>query len=145
MIYVSKPLLTSYYGVGLIEEFFHKRSLVLDIDDWQMGFQKYERDRSGNHRDEGVFIASDPNVKKLDRQIEVEIVDILPTILYLSNLPIPRYVDGTVITSIVKEAFQDENPVEYTDAYRLLAPRSTDLSEEERAMIEEHLRALGYF
>jgi hypothetical protein len=62
----------------------------------------------------------------------VEIVDILPTILYLSNLPIPRYVDGTVITSIMKETFQDENPVEYTNAYRLLAPRSTDLSEGER-------------
>ena len=39
VIYASKPLLTSY-GVGLTEKFFHQKPLVLDIDDWQMGFQK---------------------------------------------------------------------------------------------------------
>lgn len=106
---------------------------------------QYGRDKSGDHRDEGIFIASGPNVKKLERQIEVEMVDIMPTILYLNSLPIPRYVDGTVITSIVQKTFQDENPVEYTDAYGLLNLRSTDgFSVEERAMLEEHLRALGY-
>jgi len=39
VLYASKPLLTSY-GAGLLEKFSHKRPLVLDIDDWQMGFQK---------------------------------------------------------------------------------------------------------
>jgi len=39
LIYASKPLLTSY-GVGLLEKRFGRRPLVLDIDDWQMGFQK---------------------------------------------------------------------------------------------------------
>ena len=39
VIYASKPLLTSY-GVGLIEKFFYQKPLILDIDDWQMGFQK---------------------------------------------------------------------------------------------------------
>jgi len=39
VIYASKPLLTSY-GVGLTEKFFHQKPLVVDIDDWQMGFQK---------------------------------------------------------------------------------------------------------
>jgi len=39
VIYASKPLLTSY-GASLLEKFFGRRPLVLDIDDWQMGFQK---------------------------------------------------------------------------------------------------------
>jgi len=39
VLYASKPLLTSY-GAALLEKFSRKRPLVLDIDDWQMGFQK---------------------------------------------------------------------------------------------------------
>lgn len=39
VVYASKPLITSY-GVGLLDRFFHKRPLVLDIDDWQMGLQR---------------------------------------------------------------------------------------------------------
>jgi glycosyltransferase involved in cell wall biosynthesis len=38
-IYVSKPLLTSF-GVGLIKQFSGRRPLILDIDDWQLGFRK---------------------------------------------------------------------------------------------------------
>ena len=39
VIYASKPLLTSF-GVGLILKLFKKKPLVLDIDDWQVGFHK---------------------------------------------------------------------------------------------------------
>jgi glycosyltransferase involved in cell wall biosynthesis len=39
VIYVSKPLFTSF-GIGLIKKFTGKQPLILDIDDWQMGFIK---------------------------------------------------------------------------------------------------------
>jgi glycosyltransferase involved in cell wall biosynthesis len=39
ILYASKPLLTSY-GAVLLGQFSDKRPLVLDIDDWQMGFEK---------------------------------------------------------------------------------------------------------
>lgn len=39
VIYINKPLLVNY-GAGLLEKRFNKKPLVLDIDDWQMGFQK---------------------------------------------------------------------------------------------------------
>jgi glycosyltransferase involved in cell wall biosynthesis len=39
VIYASKPLFTSF-GVGLIKKASKKRPLILDIDDWQMGFIK---------------------------------------------------------------------------------------------------------
>jgi len=39
IIYVSKPLFTSF-GIGLIKKIFSRKPLILDIDDWQMGFIK---------------------------------------------------------------------------------------------------------
>ena len=39
VIYASKPLFTSF-GVGLFKKLFDSKPLVLDIDDWQMGFMK---------------------------------------------------------------------------------------------------------
>jgi glycosyltransferase involved in cell wall biosynthesis len=39
VIYVSKPLFTSY-GIGLLKKFAYRLPLILDIDDWQMGFIK---------------------------------------------------------------------------------------------------------
>lgn len=39
VIYASKPLFTSF-GIGLLKKFFKKKPLLLDIDDWQLGFRK---------------------------------------------------------------------------------------------------------
>ncbi|MCX5804132.1 MAG: glycosyltransferase family 4 protein [Proteobacteria bacterium] len=39
IIYASKPLFTSF-GVGLFKKVFNSKPLILDIDDWQMGFIK---------------------------------------------------------------------------------------------------------
>ena len=39
VIYASKPLFTSF-GVGLLKKMFDSKPLILDIDDWQMGFMK---------------------------------------------------------------------------------------------------------
>lgn len=39
IIYASKPLFTSF-GIGLIKKFFTKKPLILDIDDWERGFNK---------------------------------------------------------------------------------------------------------
>jgi len=39
LIFASKPLYTSF-GVGLIAKKHHKVPLILDVDDWQMGFLK---------------------------------------------------------------------------------------------------------
>jgi len=39
IIYASKPLSTSF-GLGLIKKIFNRKPLILDIDDWQMGFIK---------------------------------------------------------------------------------------------------------
>jgi len=38
-VYASKPLLTSF-GLGLLKKLREHVPLVLDIDDWEMGFVK---------------------------------------------------------------------------------------------------------
>jgi glycosyltransferase involved in cell wall biosynthesis len=44
VVYASKPLFTSF-GIGLLKKLNSKKPLILDIDDWQMGFikEKYRR------------------------------------------------------------------------------------------------------
>ena len=44
IIYASKPLFSSF-GIGLLKKVFKKKPLILDIDDWQMGFvrENYSR------------------------------------------------------------------------------------------------------
>lgn len=39
VIYASKPLFTSF-GVGLTKKLSNSKPLILDIDDWEMGFKK---------------------------------------------------------------------------------------------------------
>ena len=39
VIYASKPLFSSF-GIGLLKKALKKKPLILDIDDWQMGFIK---------------------------------------------------------------------------------------------------------
>lgn len=39
VIYASKPIFTSF-GIGIIKKIFSNKPLILDIDDWEMGFMK---------------------------------------------------------------------------------------------------------
>jgi glycosyltransferase involved in cell wall biosynthesis len=39
IIYCSKPLFTSF-GISLMKKYFTRKPLILDIDDWELGFKK---------------------------------------------------------------------------------------------------------
>lgn len=39
VIYAHKPLFTNF-GIGLLKKVIQKKSLILDMDDWEMGFKK---------------------------------------------------------------------------------------------------------
>jgi len=59
--------------------------------------------RTGQHRMQGIFTAYGPNIKKqytLNRHIQTW--DIAPTILHLLGLPIPSFMDGNIIESILR-------------------------------------------
>ena len=44
VIYVSKPYFSSY-DIGLVKKWVSKNPLVLDIDDWEVGFSLYGREK----------------------------------------------------------------------------------------------------
>ena len=56
VIYASKPLLSSF-GIGLLKKVLKKKPLILDIDDWQMGFVRENYSRLSIYR-RFRFIAS---------------------------------------------------------------------------------------
>jgi len=100
------------------------------------------RGDSGCHRREGIFIARGPGIK-IDQQLpEASILDLAPTILHLLNEPVPRIMDGEVLSNI----FLDPGEVRYQEEETgdFGAFDSEALSDEETAQVEERLRSLGY-
>ncbi len=72
-------------------------------------FGKSEKDRYGyvgshNWARDGIFIAFGPDIKDDGKFIgEIQIYDLMPTILHMYGIPIPDDVDGRVLTEIFSE------------------------------------------
>jgi len=54
--------------------------------------------RSGNHSLDGILICYGDGINH--GKVEANIIDLAPTILHIFGLPIPRYMDGRVLTEI---------------------------------------------
>jgi predicted AlkP superfamily phosphohydrolase/phosphomutase len=98
------------------------------------------RGDSGCHRREGIFIAYGNAVNQGGQQAETDILDLAPTILHLMGQPVPRRMDGRVLTEI----FRAPSQVSYIDEVDETLSESQALSDEETAQVEERLRSLGY-
>lgn len=98
------------------------------------------RGDSGCHRREGIFIAAGPGIKAGVALPEENILDLAPTILHLLGEPVPRIMDGRVLT----EALIDPAPVRFSEneEHDIANGEGFDTSEAEQ--IEERLRGLGY-
>lgn len=98
----------------------------------------------GVHHPDGIVIVSGPGVKP-GGNIDGNVQDVTPTLLYLAGLKVPEGLDGNVLTGAFDDARIESRPIEWT------APptsggrdESSPYSDEEEAMIEESLRGLGY-
>jgi predicted AlkP superfamily phosphohydrolase/phosphomutase len=100
------------------------------------------RGDSGCHRREGIFIAHGQVVRQGQRLDNASIVDLAPTIMHLLGEPVPKIMDGQVLTGI----FREPEEIVYTEdsGEELDIDSSQALSEEESAQVEERLRSLGY-
>lgn len=100
------------------------------------------RGDSGCHRREGIFIANGQGINQGQRLLSASILDLAPTILHLLGEPVPKIMDGRVLTNILREP-QD---IVYVEDSREKPKMSSNqsLSEEESAQVEERLRSLGY-
>lgn len=98
---------------------------------------------SGIHSRDGIFIFCGRNVRKGAVIKPADIVDVLPTILYDLNLPIPDDLDGRIIEEAFTESFR-RNPPEYVRRGKAAGPGTEELSEEDEESMKRALKNLGY-
>jgi len=89
----------------------------VDYPGFREGKIFYPPRQKGDHRLEGVFIASGPDIRTLitkPNENRLRIYDIAPTILHMFGLPIPDDMDGRVLTEIFREDSEPaRRPVRY--------------------------------
>lgn len=102
---------------------------------------------SGYHRMDGTLMLFGPRIKKGLRIEGASIMDIAPTALYLLGLPVPKEMDGQVLTSAIDKDYLLEHPPKLAETHTIdtdEAAKMVDLSAEETETIEQRLRSLGY-
>lgn len=100
---------------------------------------------TGMHRPHGIFIACGPYIKKGATVANVTLYDVAPTILYLQGHPIPRDMDGKVLTDIFTDGHLAHHPVKQTKPRGVTAQGApANLDPKEALKVEERLRGLGY-
>jgi predicted AlkP superfamily phosphohydrolase/phosphomutase len=99
----------------------------------------------GTHRSHGILIAWGPDIKPGGTVADATLYDIAPTILHLQGQPIPRDMDGKVLTDILVEGHLRRHPVQYSEPSTVAVQTAgTVLDAGEARKIEERLRGLGY-
>jgi predicted AlkP superfamily phosphohydrolase/phosphomutase len=93
---------------------------------------------SGDHRQEGILVASSASIKELGT---ASIVDIAPTLLATQGLAVPG-LDGTAISGIAGDDLSLDE--QRANAAPAVGSAVGDLRDEEQEEISQHLRDLGY-
>lgn len=100
--------------------------------------------RSGEHRRNGIFIASGPEILKGKEIKDVDIMDIAPTILYLFDLPVVKDMDGKVLAQIFHQSYIKKHPIRYKEAADEPVGEKRTYTAEEEKIIKDRLKDLGY-
>ena len=97
----------------------------------------------GTHTIDGVFIAHGPGIKRGFKIENATIMDVAPTLLHLYGVPLDDDIDGRVLDEIFEEgaAFRE---MEALEEEKIEGEEPSGFDEEEKALIEERLRKLGY-
>jgi predicted AlkP superfamily phosphohydrolase/phosphomutase len=103
---------------------------------------------TGDHRLDGIFIASGPAIRAGTQVEKASLLDIAPTALQLLGVPVPEDLDGRVLSEVLDPAlvpslvFAESNS---GDSNEVRPPGATpSYSEEEEAAIQQRLADLGY-
>ena len=100
---------------------------------------------NGSHREMGILVAHGPPFRSGVTIDGATLYDITPTLLYLLGQPIPRGLDGGILTSALTEQWLQSHPPQpcHQDGDR--APsRPVAISAEEEEEVMARLRSLGY-
>jgi predicted AlkP superfamily phosphohydrolase/phosphomutase len=113
----------------------------------QLNVQERQQVKSGDHRDEGIFLATGPQLTNPIEIKEAGILDLAPTVLYLLGLPIPPEMDGHVLTQIFPDDHLARYPIQHGNGGGLevgLDDSQRDYSAAEEEAIRARLQGLGY-
>ena len=98
----------------------------------------------GTHRRDGILIAHGKAFKKGAEIHGARLIDMAPTILYLMGQPVPEDMDGRVLEELFEPAFIAANRIQVGGSESLKSGQGAQYSDEETAVVEERLKALGY-
>jgi predicted AlkP superfamily phosphohydrolase/phosphomutase len=100
---------------------------------------------TGNHRSNGIFLASGKSVRKGHEVKGARILDIFPTIYHMFGVEIPADVDGRTLATIFTPEWLSDNPVRFSTMPTSVEGGTGDVySEEDEEQIRERLSGLGY-
>jgi predicted AlkP superfamily phosphohydrolase/phosphomutase len=103
-----------------------------------------ESEWGGTHRRDGILIAHGEPFKKGAEIKGARLIDMAATILYLLGQPVPEDMDGRVLEELFEPAFITRNPIQARISEVSDGGQSAQYTEEEAAVVEERLKALGY-
>ncbi|MFC7047207.1 alkaline phosphatase family protein [Halobacteriaceae archaeon GCM10025711] len=78
--------------------------------------KQYKQERSGDHRTDGILIASGPAFGE-GKLADAHIMDIAPTLHYLHDCPIPKVMDGDVLSSVFADEIIHSREMQFTGGY----------------------------
>lgn len=101
------------------------------------------RNRVADHDREGILIMRGKDIRQV-RSVKAEAVDIVPTLLYLNDLPLLPDMDGHVLQEALVEELVSRREIR-TEKY-VLRKNDVDtlLKEDDQQEIEKRLRDMGY-
>ncbi len=99
---------------------------------------------SGTHRRDGIFIISGPGIKAGTEIKDARIIDVAPTILAILGVPIPGYMDGSVLWDAFTGSIVED--VMLADSFTTVhtPPSQSSYTPEDAAKISQRLEDLGY-
>ena len=93
-----------------------------------------------------ILMAYGPDIAKNKKIKHAQLYDIMPTILFMLGLNIPKELDGTVLKDIFSEGSSHyQNQINYTDNTVKRTHQIRDLSDKEEEDMKKMLKSLGYF
>lgn len=98
---------------------------------------------TGTHRQHGLFIGWGPRIGHT-QQVQANLLDLLPTIFYLMDEPIPADVEGRVIAEALNHSSAIGQATRGTVVASAVFTTMPEWSAEEEQKLEQHLRDLGY-
>jgi len=104
---------------------------------------------SGSHRKDGMVILSGKGIQPGKRISPKNVLDILPTALYLIGLPMAKDMEGSVLTEAIRSEVLAARPIEKIDTYETEKWRMRGLeaivsSQSVDEKMLQKLRGLGY-